>query len=251
MCTQTMLHLKAYLPQTALTNVYGSIGVCTYWTLLSVYITGVDGTMWLWIPLLVRDGLTEMMQVRERMTVSPKYFRHLWTTGNPDKLMRNLFYQDATFRGEGVGWCGRPCHTSRKRITHIKILYWIFSLCHPLLYNLCTSFTTPYLIIYVLYHFCVRTWFCIHLARSMSTADSLIVMILKWVKSWEEGTSVKPGLPWRSITASSKPHTFTLMVILVCKTSLSLNESQFYMNQGVIWWHISLAGYFIFMSQGE
>ncbi len=67
--------------------------------------------------------------------------------------------------GTGVGWCGKPCHASHKRITHIKVLYWIFSLCHPLLYNLCTSFTTPYLIIFVLYHFCVRAWFCMHLAQ--------------------------------------------------------------------------------------
>ena len=42
-----------------------------------------------------------------------------------------------------------------------------------------TSGTTPYLIIFALYHFCVRAWFCIHLAGSICTADSLIVTILK------------------------------------------------------------------------
>ncbi len=226
--------------------------VLYYWNLLSVYITGwtrqcgcgflllpgIDwwrwcwwGREWQWVP--------SISDIYERQKIQTS----LWGIS---------FLKMPPSEGTGVGWCGRLCHASHKRITHIKLLYWIFSLCHPLLYNLCTSFTPPYLIIFVLYHFCVRAWFCIHLARSMSTADSLIVMILKmseilWRrhqrKTWVPVTEYIPG--------SGKPHTFTLKVILVCKACLSLIESQFYMNQGVIWWDIPLAGYFIFMSRGE
>ena len=97
--------------------------------------------------------------------------------------------------------CGRHCHKSHKRVTHMNKLYWTISLCHPL----------PYIFVYFRYytlpnHFCfvslcVRAWFCIHLARSMRTADSLIVTILKrseilWGRRQRETWVPVTEYPW-------------------------------------------------------